>query len=350
MHDLEYALPESLIAQRPTAERDVSRMLVVGRRNGYLRDAGIVDFPSFLGPGDLLVLNDTRVLPAKFSARRRTGGAFGGLFLEEVRPQVWQVLLTGSRRLRIGEIVALGGSAGNTVDLELLENIGEGRWTGKVHSDRPAEQILGEIGETPLPPYIRREPDDTRGVEDRERYQTVYARVPGGVAAPTAGLHLTWNLIERARGMGVDVAYLTLHVGLGTFKPVTVDHLADHVMHEERFELSGEAAEAINRCRREGGRVVAVGTTCVRVLESVVRKASGLAVLEACTGRTNLLIHPPYPFRVVDVLLTNFHLPRTTLLALVMAFAGIDTIRRAYRHAVEQEYRFFSYGDAMFIA
>ncbi len=337
-------------------------MLVVDRTSDTLRDAAIPDLPGVLRAGDLLVLNDTRVRPAKLMAHRKTGGAVGGLFLEEESRGVWRVLLEGSRRLRVGErLVAdergrqAAGGAG--VELELLERLDEGQWRVGVRADGSVEGILGRIGQTPLPPYIRRPAHDYDADQiDRERYQTVYAKAPGAVAAPTAGLHLTQAILDRIQERQVAIATVTLHVGLGTFKPIIADDLADHVMHSEEYEVSETAVRAILDCRARGGRVVAVGTTTVRVLEtlalSIANRQSPIAnsaVASSLRGSTDLLIYPPYRFRLVDALLTNFHLPRSTLLALVMAFAGIEPTRRAYAHAISRRYRFFSYGDAMLI-
>jgi len=349
IEELDYVLPPELIAQTPAARREDARLLVVDRATSGLRDGSIVDLPDLLRPGDLLVLNDTKVLPAKFTARRKTGGAVPGLFIEEESPGRWRALLEGSKRLRIGEVLMLEAHRGPPVSLELLARDDSGHWNVRVEAEGSVEQILERIGQTPLPPYIRRSAaDHAADAIDRDRYQTVYAQQPGAVAAPTAGLHLTEPLLDRLRNRGVDIAFVTLHVGLGTFKPVTANDLSRHVMHAERYELPQETAEAVKACRRRGGRVVAVGTTTVRVLESS-HDAGNARTVHADCGSTTLLIYPPYDFRVVDVLLTNFHLPKSTLLALVMAFAGVERTRRAYAHAVEQRYRFYSFGDAMLV-
>ncbi len=350
--ELDYELPPELIAQTPPARREDARMLVVDRASHSLRDCTILDLPGYLRAGDLLVVNDTKVVPAKFLARRRTGGAVEGLFVEEESAGLWRVLLEGSRRLRVGERLIAGNEG---PELELVERLHEGQWRIRVGDDGSAEAILARIGRTPLPPYIRRdEANATADALDASRYQTVYARASGAVAAPTAGLHLTESLLGEIRRRGVQIAAVTLHVGLGTFKPVVVDDLADHVMHAERYEVSGAAFDAIAACRGHGGRVVAVGTTTVRVLESLAGPFSRAfcspgAPAPAQQGSADLLIYPPYTFRVVDALLTNFHLPRSTLLALVMAFAGVELTRHAYGHAIRQRYRFYSYGDAMLI-
>ncbi len=347
--DLHYELPEALIAQQPLPKRDASRLLCLDRAGGGIRDACMNDLPELLAPGDLLVMNNTKVIQAKFTAMRKTGGRVSGLYVEEDRPGVWRVMLEGSRRLHLGETLTVGEGSDNQVNLRLDDSLGEGTWLVSVDSPGRAEEILERVGEPPLPPYIHRR-RGRAGIdpEDRSRYQTVFARVPGAIAAPTAGLHLTKTLLDRMRACGVDTTFVTLHVGVGTFKPISAKTVAQHVMHAERYELSGDTAGAVELCRKGGGRVIAVGTTTLRTLESA---ASGRVdrLVNARGGTTNLFIYPPYEFRVVDALLTNFHLPSSTLLALVMALAGVDPIRRAYQHAIDRQYRFYSYGDAMFI-
>ena len=344
---LDYALPDVLIAQFPPARRDDARLLVVDRAGDTLGDRRVKELPDLLRLDDLLVLNDTKVVPAKLVARRETGGRVGGLFLRERSPGVWEVLLEGSKRLRVGETITAGDDTDGEIGLRLEENKGEGRWVVRVDRPGSAESLLERIGVTPLPPYIRRRNDDrSEDDADRRRYQTVYARNAGAIAAPTAGLHFTREMLDRIRDRGIRTAFVTLHVGIGTFRPLSVDRLDDHVMHSELFELSSDTAEAITACRARGGRVVAVGTTTVRVLESSVDEDGSIVPAH---GSTDIFIRPPHRFRVVDALLTNFHLPRSTLLALVMAFAGVSRTRDAYAHAVEKRYRFYSYGDAMLI-
>ncbi len=349
--DLDYELPDGLIAQHPLPRRDDSRVLTLNRAAGQLHDRSIAELPELLGPGDLLVLNDTKVLPAKFTARRKTGGKLGGLFVREVTPGEWEVMLEGSRRLRVGESLAVTTpEQAGLVTLELIKTCGGGFWRVGASVTGSPEQILGTIGMTPLPPYIRRDAGDpATDVNDRSRYQTVYAQRPGAIAAPTAGLHLTHALLDQIRARGVETTIVTLHIGVGTFKPIDVGHVSQHTMHSEWYELKPEAAQAVRRCRQRRGRVVAVGTTTVRALESAVPEPRDARTVQSSSGMTDLFIYPPHEFRVVDALLTNFHLPQSTLLALVMAFAGVDNIRRAYRHAIEQRYRFYSYGDAMLI-
>jgi S-adenosylmethionine:tRNA ribosyltransferase-isomerase len=345
IEDLDYRLPTELIAQHPLPERDVSRLLVVDRRAGTFRDATFRTLPELLTTGDVLVVNDTRVVPAKFSARRSTGGRVSGLFLREAGDRRWEVLLTRTGRLRCGERLRLESRWGDDA-LELMSHQGGGRWTARLCSDESTSAVLERAGRTPLPPYIRREDEDLSvDAEDRERYQTVFAERCGAVAAPTASLHFTEEVLGRLEAAGVSRASLTLHVGPGTFAPITGGSLNDHPMHEEWYEIAGDSAAAIEGCRSRGGRVVAAGTTTVRALETCAREGR----LRPASGWTDLFIKPPFDFRMVDVLLTNFHLPRSTLLALVMAFAGVELTRAAYAHATKREYRFYSYGDAMLI-
>ena len=345
--ELDYELPQELIAQQPARHRDASRLLVVQREPDEVFDRTFGDLPAFLRAGDLLVVNDTRVVPARFYARRATGGRLDGLYLREIRPGEWEVLLNGAGRLRPGEWLTLEPE-GCEVRLYPEERLERGRWRARVSPPQDAERILGRIGRTPLPPYIRRSAEGSaeQAAEDHDRYQTVYAARAGAVAAPTAGLHFSDDLLARLRGMGVEMTCVTLHVGLATFAPLRVDDLAEHEMHAEWYELTPGVAAAVQRCRERGGRVVAVGTTSVRVLESCARNDG---TVEDGQGWTELFCYPPYRFRVVDALVTNFHLPRSTLLALVMAFAGVALTRRAYQHAVHAAYRFYSYGDAMLI-
>lgn len=346
--DLDYDLPEALVAQEPLVRRDASRMLVVDRNAGRVSDHSITDLPTALRPKDLLVLNNTKVLPAKFVAHRVTGGKIGGLFVHEEALGLWRVMLQGSRHLRLGEALSVSAKDETTgATLTIAENLGGGFWRVRVEPTHSAVQVLSTIGQTPLPPYIHRTEMADDGV-DRDRYQTIYAQCPGAIAAPTAGLHLSEGLLQSIHDRAIETTFVTLHVGVGTFKPIDADDIRNHVMHSEWFELSSGAAEAVDRCRQRGGRVVAVGTTSVRVLETAMARSPG-GKLIACGGDTDIFIYPPYRFRAVDALLTNFHLPRSTLLALVMAFGGVDRIRKAYAYAMEHGYRFYSYGDAMLI-
>ena len=342
--DLDYELPERLIAQRPLARRDESRLMVLRRELQTIEHRRFGDLPGLLSPGDLLVYNDTKVVPAKFFARRATGARLEGLFLGQPAPGCWQVMLTKSRRLKTGERLQLGdGPYGLVID----SSVGPGLWSGHLEPAADTETVLSVVGVTPLPHYIRRNEGDYRAdVEDRQSYQTVFATRPGAVAAPTAGLHFTNELLDRLATAGIGRASLTLHVGLGTFQLVSAQRLEDHPMHGEWHELPAETARRCQAVRAAAGRLVAVGTTSVRVLESCADRSGQL---RPQAGTTDLFIYPPYRFRIVQAMLTNFHLPRSTLLALVFALAGRDFVLEAYGQAVAREYRFYSYGDAMLI-
>lgn len=331
--ELDYELPESAIAQRP-APRGSSRLLVLDA-SGDDRHRHVGDLPRLLRPGDLLVVNDTRVLPARLFARRPSGGQVEILLLEAVGPVEWRALLRPGRRLTGGATLLLDGLEATVVDRD-----DAGRF--HLRFSEPVEPHLDRLGHLPLPPYIRRSDD----AADRERYQTVFAHRPGAVAAPTAGLHFDEPLLEALRDAGIDRAPVTLHVGIGTFRPITVERSEDHRMDAERWEVPAATADAIRRTRERGGRVVAIGTTVVRTLETAAAESSDGRVT-AGAGRTELFITPGHRFRAVDVLLTNFHLPRSTLLMLVSAFAGRERVLAAYREAVASGYRFYSYGDAM---
>ncbi len=341
--DLRFDLPQELIAQQPCADRSHCRLMVLDRSSRTIDHRAFGDLPGLLRPGDLLVLNRSKVLPARFEAYRQTGGRIDGLFVRQLDQSTWQVLLRGKGRLQPGD--RLGLAAGRWA-MTLQTRGQRGLWTTSVEPAESPEKILQQIGQMPLPPYIHRDRQDPRRPLDRDWYQTVYAREPGSVAAPTAGLHFTEELLRRLQELGIGVAYVTLHVGLGTFHPVQTDSLAEHKMHSEDFELSEEIVEQIDRTRTGKGRVVAVGTTSVRVLETCSDESGRLSPQN---GSTDIFIYPPYRFRCVDALITNFHLPESTLLALVFAFAGRDFVLDAYHQAVRQQYRFFSYGDAMLI-
>lgn len=342
--DLHYDLPPELIAQQPCEPRDASRLMVVHRRTGRIKHAGFRDLLSLLSPQDCLVINKTQVVPARFAARRATGARIGGLFVREDGPGRWRVMLSNSRRLKPGERLNLTGSRWTMI---LGQRQERGIWEVEIDPPLPAAEALAQIGSMPLPPYIRRLAEENAEQDqfDRCRYQTVYAQSPGAVAAPTAGLHFTTSLLDDLKAKGVGIAEVLLHVGLGTFQPIEVDDLGDHDMHSEWYDLPSETVQRLNKVRGASGRIVAVGTTAVRVLES----CSQGGALTAAQGWTNIFIYPPYTFRMTDALLTNFHLPASTLLALVCAFAGRDLVMRAYRAAVQERYRFYSYGDAMLI-
>lgn len=343
--NLDYALPSELIAQHPPAKRTDSRLLVLSRKTGRLTDCRFANVGDFLSPGDCLILNNTKVVPARFFARRATGAKIEGLFLAEAAPGQWTVMLKGTRKLKRGETLYLKNRDRNDFcKAVLLEKLEEGKCLLKIESDGDALTILEKIGFPPLPPYIKREDDPTVAREDAMRYQTVYARVNGAVAAPTAGLHFTDSLIDNLRAGGIDFAYITLHVGAGTFKPVAAENLEDHRIHAEKFTIDAENARRINAAKNKGGRIIAVGTTSVRTLESLPGPH-----IEPAAGTTDIFITPGYEFKFIDAMITNFHLPRSTLLALVAAFAGLENTLAAYRHAIAEKYRFYSYGDAMLI-
>ncbi len=350
IEELDYALPGDLIAQEPAAERDGSRLLVLGRGTGAVEHRGFRDLPGLLSPGDLLVLNDARVLPARLDLRRATGGRFDALLLEPAPgadPRRWVAMVNAHNKLRPGERLSVDRAPGAAAVLEGRH--GGGEWVLRFEGTPDVRAMAAAAGRVPLPPYVRRARDgDPRDAADRERYQTVYARDPVAVAAPTAGLHFTPALLEACRARGLVTASVTLAVGPGTFRPVKTARVEEHRMHEERWRVPPEAAEAVRRTRAAGGRVVAVGTTAVRTLEAAAAaSADGLPV--PGEGSTALFVLPGYRFLAVDALLTNFHLPRSTLLALVMAFAGVEATRAAYAEAVRERYRFFSYGDAMLV-
>lgn len=353
--DFDYSLPEELIAQTPATGRESARMLVLHRHSGQLEHAGVTDLLRFLQPGDVLVLNNSRVIPARLRARNaRSGGRFEILLLEENAKNDWWAMLKPGRRARPGSRLVVQDAEGNsTALLATVADVNEeGHRRLEFSGTEDLLQMLDAFGEVPLPPYIRRTGAETEAM-DRERYQTVFAKSPGSVAAPTAGLHFSEGLLQNLRANGVDVCFVTLHVGLGTFAPVKAESLANHIMHEEYYSLDAATAGIINLARRERRRVVAVGTTTVRVLESVAAKNSGKLV--PASGRTRIFIYPPYDFKMVDALLTNFHLPRSTLLMLVSAFAapgetrGRELVLAAYAEAIRQRYRFYSYGDAMLL-
>jgi S-adenosylmethionine:tRNA ribosyltransferase-isomerase len=351
--DFDFFLPEELIAQEPPAERGGSRMLLLDQATGAWKDDVFAQFAEHLRAGDVLVLNDSRVIPARlFGTRSRRPdekeaalGRIEVLLTEQIDTWEWSALVKPGRKLRVGDGVEFPGGDDTNLHAEIV-NAGErGERVLRFTPVTDFERRLDAVGHTPLPPYIHR----TDRALDRERYQTVYARQRGSVAAPTAGLHFTPEVLARIRAAGVEVCTITLHAGLGTFQPVRAIDTTDIKLHSERYELSPKCADRINAARREGRRVVVAGTTTVRTLEHCAA-ASVDGVLRPHTGSTNIFISPGFRFRIVDALLTNFHLPQSTLLMLVSAFAGRDNILAAYRHAVEARYRFFSYGDCMFIS
>lgn len=350
--DFDYELPEELIAQEPPAERGQSRMLVLDRATGAFRDSFFFDLPGQLKPGDLLVLNDSRVIPARLFARRtlrrereKPTGRIEIMLTEPAGENRWRTLVRPARKIPIGERLVFPDSTGEIVlEADVLER---GLYGERLLEFAPVADffaVLDRIGHIPLPHYIHR--GDL--AEDRERYQTVFAQQPGSVAAPTAGLHFTPEMLATLAVRGVEIARVTLHVGLGTFAPLRVERVDEVKLHRERFSLSAATADALNRAEREGRRIVAVGTTTVRTLETVAQRMEP-GSFEAYSGETEIFISPGFEFRLVQAMLTNFHLPQSSLLMLVSAFAGREKVLAAYRHAVESRYRFFSYGDCMFI-
>jgi len=343
---LNYHLPAELIAQQPSEQRSDSRLLILDRSNGRFVDSQFSRIGDFLLPGDCLVLNDTKVLPARFFGHRGKGGKLEGLFLAESKPSVWTVYLKGAGKVKIGETIYLKDKEGSDFcKAVVLQKIEQGKCQLKIETQAKPETTLEKIGFPPLPPYIKRDDNLSQAAIDKLRYQTVYARQPGAIAAPTAGLHLTNELIEQLKSGKICFAYITLHVGAGTFQPVYTEVLEEHKIHPERFSIDQKNASLINSAKETAARIIAVGTTSVRALET----ATAGGKIQAVQGTTDLFIRPGYKFKIVDGMVTNFHLPKSTLLALVAAFAGLGNIIKAYKHAIEQKYRFYSYGDAMLI-
>jgi S-adenosylmethionine:tRNA ribosyltransferase-isomerase len=344
----DYDLPRELIAQEPLANRADARLMVVDRESQTLSHWYVRDLPELLRAGDRLVLNDTKVLHATLAGTRlKTGGAWQGLFLSSEPGGDWRIVCKTRGTLEPFEKIALVDRENREAErLWLVEKLSEGQWLARPESGRPVDEVLARVGRVPLPHYIR---DGKMVDDDVARYQTVFARKPGAVAAPTAGLHFTQHLLRQVEGIGVEFAAVTLHVGLGTFRPIKAESVDEHNMHAEWGELLPAAAEAINRTKSQGGRVIAVGTTAVRTLETAAQHAPEGQAVAPWSGDTSLFIRPPHEFRAVDALMTNFHFPRTTLLLLVQAFGGVDLVRAAYREAIKERYRFYSYGDAMLI-
>ncbi len=338
--DFHYELPEELIAQDPLSDRSSSRLMVMDRDTGAVTHRYFRDLPGYLNRGDVLVLNDTKVIPARLMGRREgTGGAVEVLLLRRLENETdtWETLVNPGKKCRPGQKLEFGDGRLRAEALDILE---EGIRKIRFRYDGIFEEVLDSLGEMPLPPYIRHK------LKDRDRYQTVYARYEGSAAAPTAGLHFTKELLADLEGKGIDIAYVTLHVGLGTFRPVKVDNILEHHMHSEMYMINAEAAEKINRAKENGHRVVCVGTTSCRTVESAADENGRIT---ACSGDTDIFIYPGYRFKVLDCLITNFHLPESTLVMLVSALAGRENVLNAYSEAIRERYRFFSFGDAMFI-
>lgn len=337
--DFDFDLPEELIAQTPLEKRDASRLLVVDKETGVFSDQHFNQIIDQLQPGDALVMNNTRVLPARlYGIKPETGGHVELLLLKNTQGDDWEVLAKPAKRLRVGSQISFGDGR---LTATVVEELDHGGRIVRFGYEGIFLEVLESLGEMPLPPYIHEK------LADRERYQTVYAKENGSAAAPTAGLHFTEELLEQIADKGVKLVYLTLHVGLGTFRPVSVDSLDDHEMHSEFYSLSEEAAQTLRQVKANGGRVIAVGTTSIRTLETIGSKFQGQ--IQADSGWTNIFIKPGYDWKVVDAFSTNFHLPKSTLVMLVSAFAGRSLTLEAYEHAIAERYRFFSFGDAMFI-
>ncbi len=335
--DFYYDLPEELIAQTPLKKRDNSRLLRLNRNSGEIEHKTFYDIKAYLKAGDCLVLNNTRVLPARiFGARTDTGAVVEFLLLKQRDTNIWECLAGPGKKAKIGKKFKFS----EKLSLEVTDVTAEGNRIVKFESDGEFFGVLSEIGQMPLPPYIKEK------LEDKERYQTVYSKELGSAAAPTAGLHFTEELLQQLREMGVNIAFVTLHVGLGTFRPVKVEDVTQHKMHTEEYFVSKETADIINSTKKNGGRVICVGTTACRTVESVAKKYGKIT---ECSGDTDIFIYPGFEFKVMDGLITNFHLPESTLIMLVSAFAGYENVMNAYNTAVAEKYRFFSFGDAMLI-
>ncbi len=336
--DFYYYLPEELIAQTPLDDRTASRLMVLDKESGDISHKHFYNITDYLKAGDCLVMNNTRVIPARlYGEKEGTGGKIEFLLLKRLELDKWEVILKPGKKAKPGSRFEFGGGL---LCAEVLEVIEDGNRIVRFEYDGVWEELLDKLGEMPLPPYIKEK------LSDRERYQTVYSKIEGSAAAPTAGLHFTQDLIKKIQDMGVKIAYLTLHVGLGTFRPVSVENVEDHLMHSEYYSISRESADIINETRKNGGRIIAVGTTSVRTLETASQD-DGTVI--PSSGDTRIFIYPGYKFKAVDGLITNFHLPESTLLMLVSALATKENIMKAYKTAVEEKYRFFSFGDAMFI-
>ncbi len=339
VEDFNYDLPEELIAQTPLENRTASRLMVLDKKTGEILHKQFKDIKEFLKPGDCLVLNDTKVLPARlFGTKQDTGAHVEILLLKNEEGDRWETLVKPAKRVKVGTVIDIGEGKMKAICRDTLD------YGGRILEfsyDGIFYEILEQLGEMPLPPYIKER------LEDTDRYQTVFAKERGSAAAPTAGLHFTEELLQEIQDMGVRLAFITLHVGLGTFRPVSVENLEDHEMHSEFYQMTEGTAALLNKVKQEGGRIIAVGTTSTRTLETIAKKHDGVFVGES--GWTDIFIYPGYQFKAIDGLITNFHLPKSTLIMLVSAFAGREKILNAYKTAVKERYRFFSFGDAMFI-
>lgn len=336
--DFDYDLPQELIAQTPCQKRDHSRLMVLNRNNESINHAHFFDLPKYLKEGDTLVFNNTRVIPARLIGKRETGGKVEVFLLRRTDGNRWEVLVKPGKKAQIGNVITFGSEG--QLRCEIQEHTDFGGRVAEFFYDGIWEEVLDKLGQTPLPPYIHEK------LQDKERYQTVYAKEDGSAAAPTAGLHFTEDLLSKLRAMKINLEFVTLHVGLGTFRPVNEENIEDHVMHTEYFHIDNDVADRINANRARGGRIIAVGTTSIRTLESA---ANDDGILKAQSAETGIYIYPGYKFKIVNGIITNFHLPKSTLIMLISAFAGREYVLRAYKKAVEEKYRFFSFGDAMLI-
>ncbi len=338
VEEFDYDLPESLIAQTPLKDRDQSRLLVLGRNSGNIEHKHFKDVINYLETGDTLVLNDTRVMPARlFGLKEETGAKVEMLMLTRIENNDWEVLLKPAKRIKVGNKLSFGEGK---IIAECIEELDQGGRIMRLHYEGILEERLNELGEMPLPPYIKERLDDP------DRYQTVYAKESGSAAAPTAGLHFTDALLDEIRAKGINIAFITLHVGLGTFRPVSVEDINDHEMHSEYYQMTQETANLLNQTKKEGHRIISVGTTSTRTLETIRRDYNEFV---AVSGWTDIFIYPGFTYKAIDGLITNFHLPKSTLVMLVSAFSSRENILNAYKEAVKLEYRFFSFGDAMLI-
>ena len=338
VEEFDYDLPESLIAQTPLKDRDQSRLLVLGRNSGNIEHKHFKDVINYLETGDTLVLNDTRVMPARlFGLKEETGAKVEMLMLTRIENNDWEVLLKPAKRIKVGNKLSFGEGK---IIAECIEELDQGGRIMRLHYEGILEERLNELGEMPLPPYIKER------LYDPDRYQTVYAKESGSAAAPTAGLHFTDELLDEIRAKGINIAFITLHVGLGTFRPVSVEDINDHEMHSEYYQMTQETANLLNQTKKEGHRIISVGTTSTRTLETIRRDYNEFV---AVSGWTDIFIYPGFTYKAIDGLITNFHLPKSTLVMLVSAFSSRENILNAYKEAVKLEYRFFSFGDAMLI-
>lgn len=338
VEEFDYDLPESLIAQTPLKDRDQSRLLVLGRNSGNIEHKHFKDVINYLETGDTLVLNDTRVMPARlFGLKEETGAKVEMLMLTRIENNDWEVLLKPAKRIKVGNKLSFGEGK---IIAECIEELDQGGRIMRLHYEGILEERLNELGEMPLPPYIKER------IDDPDRYQTVYAKESGSAAAPTAGLHFTDELLDEIRAKGINIAFITLHVGLGTFRPVSVEDINDHEMHSEYYQMTQETANLLNQTKKEGHRIISVGTTSTRTLETIRRDYNEFV---AVSGWTDIFIYPGFTYKAIDGLITNFHLPKSTLVMLVSAFSSRENILNAYKEAVKLEYRFFSFGDAMLI-